>query len=51
MVIDTGDNSPVAVSQPRYGMHETPIMEHAINKTGHVKKRPHGKDVKKIKLR
>lgn len=30
MVIDTGTNSPVAVPQPRYGMHESPIMELAI---------------------
>ena len=31
LVINTGNNSPVAVPQPWYGMHETPIMEHEIS--------------------
>jgi hypothetical protein len=31
MVIDTGNHQPVAVAKPRYGMHETPIMQHTID--------------------
>jgi hypothetical protein len=32
MVIDTGKHRPVACRQPRYGLHETPIMQRAIVK-------------------
>ena len=31
LVIDTGDHTPIRVKQPRYGMHETPIMKKAIS--------------------
>ena len=32
MVIDTGKHRPIACRQPRYGMHETPIMQNTIDK-------------------
>jgi hypothetical protein len=27
MMIDTGNNKPIAVRKPRYGLHEAPIMQ------------------------
>ena len=32
MIINTGNHAPVACRQPRYGMHETPIMQKTIDK-------------------
>ena len=40
MVIDTGDSKPIAVRQPHYGLHETPIMQKTIDnlaKLNHIK--------------
>ena len=41
MVIDTGDAKPIAVRQPHYGLHETPIMQKTIDsllKLNHITK-------------
>ena len=39
MVIDTGNNKPINVGQPRYGLHESPIMMETIKELldlGHI---------------